>query len=80
MGEPATTEGRHQGRTRRLLPALPHGHLRDGDVAMLQVKRKGTLFKRVYIIDKDILELQSANPASPHKSLFIKTGDIQRVP
>ena len=69
--EPIVRSGQH-------VLAIADADLRDGDLYVLRVRKKGVLFKRVYIMDKKTVELQSANPVKPQPSLLIKTTDIKQ--
>ena len=56
--------------------AVPDGDLKDGDLAVLRVRRRGVYFKRVFFHPKGMVELQSHNKLSPQPAIFIKATDI----
>ena len=56
--------------------AIPGADLRDGDLAVVKVRRKGVFFKRIFLKGKAELELQSANPVNPQPSMIVRAKDI----
>jgi len=59
--------------------AIPDADLHDGDLAVLRIRRKGVLFKRIYYNKTaNTFELQSANPVKPQPSMTVKPGDITK--
>ncbi|MBI4831868.1 MAG: helix-turn-helix transcriptional regulator [Candidatus Lindowbacteria bacterium] len=54
----------------------PEEDLRDGDLAILKVRGKGALFKRVFFRKGRIVELHSDNRLRPQPSISIRREDI----
>ncbi len=56
----------------------PSTDLKDGDLVLLQLRRKGFFFKQVFILTRGRVELQSVNRLKPEPSMTVAAKDILR--
>ncbi len=57
---------------------IPDAELKDRDLAVVVVRRKGIFFKRIFFHEGGMVELQSDDRSNPHPSIFIRQKDIIR--
>lgn len=60
------------------LVVKPDADLKDGDLAILRIRRKGFFFKQVFILTRGRVELQSVDRLKPAPSMTVATKDILR--